>query len=75
MSKETVQYTHENGYVARLYGNSSMDIFYGGEFVMHLSVENVNTEADVMEILEDIPDIRANIVKITEKAEEEQDVN
>ena len=75
MDKETKQYTHENGYTAKLYGNSSMDIFYDEEFVMHLSVENVNTETDVMEILEDIPAIRADIAKAIEKAKEKQDVN
>ena len=52
MNKE---YKHPNGYSARLYGKSSMSIYFNGKEIMHTGSRNVSTEAEVMEMLEDYP--------------------
>lgn len=49
------EYKHPNGYSARLYGEASMSIFFQGKEVMHTGSRNINTEAEVMELLEDYP--------------------
>ena len=51
------EYKHNNGYSARLYGKSSMSIFFDGKEVLHTGFRNVNTETEVMEILEDYPNL------------------
>lgn len=45
-------YKHKNGYSAKLYGKSSMTIYRpdGTEF-SHTGSRNVNTEAEVMQLL------------------------
>ena len=50
-----VEYKHPNGYSARLYGDSSMSIFFNGKEVLHIGSRNVDTETEVMEMLEDYP--------------------
>lgn len=48
-------YKHPNGYIAKLYGESSMSIYYEGKEVMHTGFRSVNTEEEVMELLGDQP--------------------
>lgn len=49
-------YNHSNGYSAILYGKSSMSVYYEGKEVMHTGNRNVNTEAEVMEMLAEMPE-------------------
>lgn len=49
-------FEHENGYSAVLYGESSMQVFLNNKFVMHTGFRCVNTESEVMEILEGMPE-------------------
>lgn len=51
----SVTYTHENGYSAVLYGTSSMSIRKDGKEVLHTGFRGVNTEKEVMDLLECIP--------------------
>lgn len=53
MSKE---YKHKNGYYARLYGESSLSVYFDGKEVLHTGSRNVNTEDEVMEMLEGMPE-------------------
>lgn len=57
-------YRHENGYSATLYGNSSMIIYHDGKEVMHTGFRNVNTEAEVMKMLEEMSEFWSNILGI-----------
>lgn len=61
MSKEKV-YKHKNGYSARLYGKSSLSVYFGGKEVLHTGFRNVNTEDEVMELLEGMPELM-NLIK------------
>ena len=49
------EYKHKNGYVARLYGEDSMNVYFNGIEVMHTGYRNVHTEDEVMEMLEGMP--------------------
>lgn len=49
-------YEHENGYSAVLYGESSMCVYNGRKNVLHTDSRNVNTEAEVMKMLEEMPE-------------------
>ena len=52
-----MRYKHENGYSAELYGKSSMIIFRpDGKEYLHTGRRNVNTESEVMELLEMQPE-------------------
>lgn len=58
-NKENVEnkwFDHENGYSAVLYGESSMCVYNGRRKVLHTGSRNVNTEAEVMELLETMPE-------------------
>ena len=44
-----------NGYVAKLYGKSSMQICKDGNEIMHTGRRNVNTEKEVKVILDKMP--------------------
>ena len=57
MNKQ-VTYTHENGYSATLYGDTSLSIYYGGREVLHTGFRNVETEDEVMNLLEHIPELK-----------------
>lgn len=46
------EYRHKNGYSAVLYGKSSLIIYYYGKKVIHTGFRNVNTEEEVMKLLE-----------------------
>lgn len=49
-------YEHENGYIAILYGETSMTIQKPrGTTVIHTGARTVNTEEEVMKLLEDTP--------------------
>ena len=52
MSKE---HRHKNGYIARLYGKSSLSVYFNGKEVLHTGYRNVHTEDEVMELLEGMP--------------------
>lgn len=52
---------HPNGYSARLYGETSMTVHYNGKEVLHTGSRNVNTEAEVMEMLEKMPEFLQKI--------------
>lgn len=52
----SITYTHENGYSAVLYGVSSMSIIKDGKEVLHTCSRNVNTEKEVMDLLEKQPE-------------------
>lgn len=55
-------YKHKNGYSAKLYGKSSMIIFRpNGTQCMHTGSRNVNTEEEVMELLEEYPDFQEDL--------------
>ena len=56
--KETIkEYIHPNGYIAILYGFSSMSVYHEGKEVMHTGYRTVNTEEEVMELLEKLPEV------------------
>lgn len=46
---------HPNGYSAKLYGKSSMSIYFRGKEVLHTGSRNVNKDDEVMELLEGMP--------------------
>lgn len=52
---EVKEYKHTNGYSAKLYGISSMSVFYEGKEVTHTGFRNVNSEEEVMDLLEEYP--------------------
>ena len=52
----SVTYTHKNGFSAILYGKSSMSILKNGKEVLHTGSRAVNTEKEVMELLEKQPE-------------------
>lgn len=52
-----VEYTHPNGYLARLYGKSSMTVMLDGKEVSHTNFRAANTKEEVMELLEIYPSI------------------
>lgn len=56
--KEFIEYKHTNGYSARLYGKSSMSIYFNGKEVMHTGFRSVNTKDEVMGMLENYPNFR-----------------
>lgn len=51
----SVKYTHKNGFSAILYGESSVSILKNGKEVLHTGRRVVNTEKEVMELLEKQP--------------------
>ena len=54
-NKEKI-YKHKNGFTAKLYGESSLIIINKyGRVVMHTASRNVNTEQEVMDLLESLP--------------------
>lgn len=54
---------HPNGYSARLYGGTSMSVYYNGKEVLHTGSRNVNTDTEVMEMLEKMPEFLQKIWK------------
>ena len=60
-----VTYTHENGYSATLYGDTSLSIDYGGREVLNTGQRNVETEDEVMNLLEHMPDLMNNFQKFS----------
>lgn len=51
----TKEYKHKNGYYARLYGKSSLSVYFNGKEVLHTGFRGVNTEDEVIELLEGMP--------------------
>ena len=49
------EYKHKNGYSARLYGKSSVSVYFNGKEVLHTGFRNVNTEDEVMKMLDGMP--------------------
>jgi hypothetical protein len=58
------EYKHENGYSAVLYGKSSLSVDYKGNEVLHTGFRNVNTEEEVMELLEGMPEFMKKFSEI-----------
>lgn len=57
------EYKHSNGYSAKLYGISSMSIFYEGKEISHTGFRSVNTEKEVMDLLEEYPSFIESLKK------------
>lgn len=57
-------YDHENGYSAVLYGESSMCVYNGRRKVLHTGSRNVNTKAEVMEMLAEMPEFFQKIWEV-----------
>lgn len=57
---KTVTYTHENGYSATLYGDTSLYVEHDGREVLHTGFRNVETDDEVMNLLENMPDMMKN---------------
>lgn len=72
---KAITYSHKNGYSAKLYGKSSMSIYYDGKEVMHTGFRNVNTEDEVMELLEDYPSFREQLEKHFDEIFEDDNEN
>lgn len=54
---------HPNGYSAKLYGKSSLSVYFKGKEILHTYDRNVHTADEVMEMLEDMPNFIEKIVK------------
>lgn len=52
----SVTYTHKNGFSAVLYGKSSMSILKNGKEILHTGSRTVNTEKEVMKLLDKQPE-------------------
>lgn len=63
MSNEKTIY-HPNGYSAKLYGKSSMSIYFRGKEVSHTGSRNVNKDDEVKELLDKYPELMESISKI-----------
>ena len=51
----TKEHRHKNGYIARLYGKSSLSVYFNGKEVLHTGYRSVQTEDEVMDLLEGMP--------------------
>lgn len=61
---ENRTFKHPNGYSAVLYGESSMSVYFDGKEVSHTGSRNVNTEAEVMKILGEMPELLSAISEV-----------
>ena len=66
MSKGFKEYIHQNGYIARLYGESSMSVYFDGKEVLHTGSRNVNTEDEVLNMLGGMPKLKELIKAVVE---------
>ena len=66
-------YNHANGYSAILYGKSSLSVQYEGIEVMYTGLRSVNTDEEVMELLEGFPEFRRMLEESLSKILEEQE--
>lgn len=64
------EYTHPNGYSARLYGKSSLSIYFEGKEVLHTGFRKVNIEKEVMDLLAEQPKFRETLKRIVKDLEE-----
>lgn len=64
------EYTHPNGYSARLYGKSSLSIYFEGKEVLHTGFRKVNTEKEVMDLLAEYPAFRETLEALSRILEE-----
>ena len=62
--KKNITFNHSNGYSAVLYGESSMCVYNGRRKVLHTGSRNVNTEAEVMEMLAKMPEFLQKITEV-----------
>ena len=53
---------HENGYYGKLYGKSSMSIYWTNREVFHTGFREVNTASELYDLLSDIPYIFENFI-------------
>ena len=62
---------HENGYSGALYGTSSMSIYRpDGSECLHTGSRNVNTEAELMELLACMPEFFGKLKMVQEEEDE-----
>lgn len=59
-----IKVTHENGYSGVLYGESSMSIYHDGKEVLHTGSRNVNTEQELYEQLDTMPELMTALAAI-----------
>ena len=64
------EYTHPNGYSARLYGKSSLSIYFEAKEVLHTGFRKVNTEKQVMDLLAEQPKFRETLKRIVKDLKE-----
>lgn len=62
---------HPNGYEGTLYGKRSLSISKDGREVFHTGFRSVETEEELYELLEDIPEF----FKVLERVSEENNVS
>ena len=46
---------HENGYYGKLYGKSSLTIYWGNKEVIHTGFRSINTAYELYELLTELP--------------------
>lgn len=63
MSEEKL-YGHKNGYSARLYSKTSMSVYFKGKEVAHTGLRNVNTEDEVMDMLDKYPELMKSLREV-----------
>lgn len=67
-------YKHPNGYSAKLYGKSSMVVFNpDGKECSHTGFRSCNTEEEVMEMLESMPELMNVLKSIAEDDFDDED--
>ena len=58
---------HENGYYGKLYGKSSMSIYWGNTEVIHTGFRSINTAYELYELLTELPTFMKNLYIRSEK--------
>lgn len=65
-----IKVEHPNGYLGILYGISSMSIYdEDGHEVLHTGSRNVQTETELYEVLEGMPNLKEMCRQIAEEVE------
>lgn len=61
---------HPNGYMGILYGESSMSIYdEDGHEILHTGSRNIDTKAELYELLEGMPNLKEMCRQIVEEGE------
>lgn len=65
-----IKVEHPNGYLGVLYGESSMSIYdKDGHEVLHTGSRNIQTAAELYEVLDRIPNLKEMFRQIVEEGE------